>query len=387
MYNESRHLTSLFILVLVPVAAGATPLGSTHEGVSEPTAESLQEWGNEVMQQVQRDYWLDEAGLYAERFRARARGNRKPAFMWSAGVQLTALAAAARNDPHGYTTQLTNHIESLSSYWSTHDGIGGFNAVPNPTAADRFYDDNAWIVLALLEVFDLTGDPRYLSEAKKTLAFVLSGEDTLLGGGIYWRETAKETKNTCSNGPAIVGALEIYQRSQEPVYLETARRLYDWTCSRLQDPQDDLFWDNVSLEGKVDHRKYSYNTALMIRANCLFYEVTRESEYLIEAQRMAKSAAQRWCDSETGAVRDFGKFAHMLLEAFLCVHQLDKDRRWLTIIEKSLRCLHSRVRDPNGRYPPRWDAESTKELKSFELIDQASAARAYLISVPVFAPK
>ena len=41
--------------------------------------------------------------------------------------------------------------------------------------------------------------------------------------------------------------------------------------------------------------------------------------------------------------------------------------------------VHTNVRDRNGRYAHRWDQRQAEALKSYLLIDQASAARAYFV--------
>ena len=297
-----------------------------------------------------------------------------------AGVQLTALAAAAEFDPGTYVPQLTAYADALEKHWIVDNGIGGYSVLPEQQRADRYYDDNVWIVLALIETLEATRDEKYLERAEATMRFVLSGEDDELGGGIYWRERRRNSKNTCSNAPAIVAALRLYQKTTNPQHLATAERLYDWTCSHLQDEEDGLFWDNLRLSGRLDRRKYSYNSALMIRANCLFFEVTKDPKYLAEAQRIARSAIAHWIVPETGAVKDGGRFAHLLLESLLAVGRRDQDPQWLNIVKSSVQFARQNVRDSNGRYAHRWDRSHPQVLESFQLIDQASAARAFFVT-------
>ena len=255
---------------------------ATHNRTAIRPAQFAQ-WGTETLETIKRDLWLADRGLYAEKATAGGVRPTVPAFMWGAGVQLTALAAAAQFDAGTYVPQLAAYADALEKYWIVHNGIGGYSVLPEQQRADRYYDDNVWIVLALIETLEATRDEKYLERAEATMRFVLSGEDDELGGGIYWRERRRNSKNTCSNAPAIVAALRLYQKTTNPQHLATAERLYDWTCSHLQDEEDGLFWDNLRLSGRLDRRKYSYNSALMIRANCLFFEVTKDPKYLAEA--------------------------------------------------------------------------------------------------------
>lgn len=343
-----------------------------------PEADSLQAWGEEALALIDQRLWLPERGLYAERTR---RGGPDPAFMWSCGVQLSALNAAARLNPEKYTPRLISYAGALQTYWKKHNGVEGYDVLPAPSAPDRYYDDNAWIVLGMLELHELTGKQRWLNRAEATLRFVYSGEDETLGGGLYWREKELTSKNTCTNAPAIVGALRLHQLGREADWLAAAERTRQWTVAQLQD-DDGLFLDNVGVggdrEGRIDQRKFSYNTALMIRANVLFYQITGEQRWLAEAQRLARQAVDRWVNPETGGIRDGGRFAHLLIDALLALHAVDRDQQWLDSSRRSLRRLHDDLRDERGRYSGHWDRPASGRERGMSLLDQASAARAFL---------
>ena len=350
--------------------------GSRAQQPPAAAAAKFAQWGDETLAAIDRDFWLADQKLYAEKANLGQRPTQ-PAFTWGASVQLSALAAAARFNPAKYQKPLTDYADQLQSYWVQSGGIGGYDVLPVRSSVDRYYDDNAWMALALLETSDLTGERKYLDRAASTLRFVLSGEDDSLGGGIYWRENPRRTKNTCANAPAVVAALRLFQATHDQRHLADAERLYAWVKSNLQDPADGLYWDNIRPSGHVDRRKFSYNAALMVRANCLFYVVKHNSKSLAEAERIAQSAASHWIDPKSGAVRDAGRFAHMLLEALLAFDQLSDRPRWQTTVCRSLEYVHQYVRDPNGHYPASWHDARTSALAEFQLIDQASAARAY----------
>lgn len=342
--------------------------------------DEFRSWGEDALRTIEDDFWLPESNLYAEWAQPTVPiEQQRPAFMWSAGVQVSALAAATSLDQKQHGPKLTRYIDALQKYWHEHNGIGGYDVLPNTQKPDRYYDDNAWIVLALLDSYTTTNDLKHLARAAETFTFVLSGEDQVLGGGVYWRENRQKSKNTCSNAPAIVAALRLYQQTNQPRYLNIARRLYVWTHARLQDRESGLFLDNLRLSGEVDRRIFSYNSAVMIEANCLFYQVTDDPKYLHEAQRIANAAEARWIDLETGAVRDSGKFAHMLLESLIALWQCDSDPHWIRVAKKSLTYVHEELRDSAGHYPVRWNQPPTAPLQKFQLIDQASAARAFLV--------
>lgn len=351
----------------------------------EPAATSAAEfaqWGEETLNMIHRDLWLADQELYAERARL-GRPPRQPAYMWGAGVQLSALAAAARVDQAQYYDRMESYAAALDAYLVKHNGIAGYDVQPAQPKPDRYYDDNAWIVLAMLEAYSLTKDAQYLDRAKSAMRYVLSGEDDQLGGGIYWRENTRDSKNTCSNAPAIVGCLLLHRATGDAKYLATAQQLFAWTEKHLRDEEDGLYLDNVDLAGKIDRRKFTYNTAVMIRANCLLHAATGEAKYLAEAQRMAEAAALRWIDAETGAIRDAGRFAHMLLEALTAVDRSTGKPRWRHLTQECAAYVHANLRDSRGHYGSRWDRPPGEPWRQYELLDQASAARAFFHAAAV----
>jgi uncharacterized protein YyaL (SSP411 family) len=298
--------------------------------------------------------------------------------MWGSGVQLTAVVAAAQLDKPAWLPKVRRFIAGLDAYWQPAGPTPGYDVLPVPKPPDRYYDDNLWIVLALADAYDLSRDAAWRDRAEATFAFVLTGEDNKLDGGIYWQEQKKTSKNTCSNAPAVAAALRLYQTTAKPTYLETAKRLYQWTNAHLQD-SDGLYFDNIKLDGTVGKSKYSYNTALMIRANVLFHAITKDEKYLTEAQRLAKAAEAHWIKPQTGGVADGAQFAHLLCESFLALYADDHNRHWRDLVERALVFLHDKDRDAKGHYGDRWDTTLTQPLSEVSLIHQASAARAFLV--------
>ena len=362
--NLAARLLLLWLGILLPAHGADLP--------------PFEQWGTETLVAIRKDLWLPKLHLYAEQAPDEHGVPAHPSFMWGVGVQLTALAAASVVQPEKYLAETRDYADAIQVYWLDHDGQEGFDALPGTHDTDRYYDDNAWLVLALAEVFEVTKDRKYLDRSAATFRFVTSCEDNQLGGGLYWREKFLSSKNTCTNGPAIVGALRLYQLTGEDKYLETAKRLYAWVNSHLQD-KDGLYWDNIRLDGRITRQKYSYNSALMIRANCLFHKITGEARYLDEARRVAQAAEKVWV-RENGAVADSGRFAHLLLEAFLAVHARDNDPHWADLVRRTLVYVHGELLGQDGRYPQRWDRRSDGSPKESMLLNQASPARAYWLA-------
>jgi predicted alpha-1,6-mannanase (GH76 family) len=224
----------------------------------------------------------------------------------------------------------------------------------------------------------LTKNPDYLKKSIETWKFVISGWDNKLGGGIYWCEQKKESKNTCSNAPGSVLALKLYEATKDTAFLNWGVRIYNWTKTNLQDTTDYLYFDNKSLSGKIGRQKYTYNSGQMLQAAALLYKLTGQKAYLDEAQQIAKSAINHFTENYTTAegkqIRLFKNtgnwFNAILFRGYAELYQLDKNKEFVIIFEENLDQLWNRVRDKNGLFSKDWKGEKDDEYKW--LLDQAS---------------
>lgn len=277
----------------------------------------------EVADEIQRDFWNPQTGIYAEKL-----GEKGPGAAWSCGVMFSALAAAARHDPDHYRPVLKKSVDAFDTYWDRKQPLGGYEPFPTDgDGHDKYYDDNEWLVIAFLEAREVTGQPEYLRRAAQTMKFVLSGwDDTFLGGGIWWHEKREQkvrAKNTCANAPAAVACLGLARVSpptEARGQLADARRIVDWTVANLQLPNS-LFADTKDIAGDGMNRvSLTYNSALMLRAFLGLYRVTNNPQFLQRAQRIAV-AAGALVNEKTGVFYDHKKWAHLMVEADLALYR------------------------------------------------------------------
>jgi hypothetical protein len=307
------------------------------------------------------------------------------AFMWDNGVQWRALVDAARYDPAKYKPLLTTFGASLrQDYWDPRPkgSPPGFNAYcSGPGGDDKYYDDNAWLVLGFLEAYDLTHAPLYLQWAKETQAFVLSGWDETLGGGIFWK-LKHESKNTCVTAPAAVAALSLSTRGGGRDQLDWGLRLHKWTDATLQD-KDGLYWDNIRLDGTVEKAKWTYNTGLMIEADVLLSQMRHDPKALAEAERSADAAIKEWQDLDTGRFENGANFTHLLGESLIRLYEVDHKIAYLNSVRRHAAYGYRYVHDgAQGGYWSDWRARDHKPDEAKELLENASDARLFWLLAP-----
>ena len=191
----------------------------------------------------------------------------------------------------------------------------------------RFYDDNQWIGIAYMDAYHRAKDTAYLNLSKDIYDFMLTGYDTIAGGGLYWKEFDSTTKNTCSNGPGILLALQLYKATSEKKYLDTAILLYNWVNKNLRSPEG-LYYDNIKLPSRqIDKRIYTYNTGTMLQSDVLLYQITGKKEYLVSAQQMALNSLNYFY--KNGLFPGNYWFNAVLLRGYAALYKVDRRKTYV----------------------------------------------------------
>ncbi len=372
-------------IVIVPVLAMglgivAGPKLSVGSPLKSQETSRLESWGKLVIKNSLTDFRLPHTNILSEQAvpvggGAGYRAKPQPAFAWTQSMMVLMLAAAAKCDPD-YDRMLWIYVHAISAYRRMGHGVGGFDVLPGKVPLDRYYDDNEWMTWGFLRAYAATHNQTYLAIARRNFKFVLSGESTQLGGGIFWHEQARKSKNTCSNAPAIIDALKLYSATDDSRYLTIARQLYKWLNAHLLDRKDDLYWDHINLNGKIDRMTWSYNTGAMLIANCLFYRTLHKAVYLRRAEKLADTAQRRWVNPTNGGINDPGFFAWVLLDGYGQLYKIDHNDHWRNIVLRALNYVHAHCINARGLYGPQWD-QPVDAIKAVKLINQASVGGAY----------
>ncbi len=271
------------------------------------------EQAKEVMEHIQEHFWDRRSGLYM----AKSGGN-EPDMIWGSGVMFSAVLAASRHEKE-YRSVTRKFFDAMDAYWDVKAEIPGYEPARTQGGNDKYYDDNAWMVLTFLEAYEQTRESRYLKRAEEVLEFVVSGWDEEAGGGIWWHEQHKGGgKNTCANAPAALGCFRLARFEKDAAAAKwnaQGEKITVWTVKTLQG-ENGLFWDNIEVAtGKINKAQLTYNSALMLRCFLSLYSRTKEQFYLTEAMRIGKAAAGM--AGSDGVYRDPIKWSHLMVEADL----------------------------------------------------------------------
>lgn len=85
---------------------------------------------------------------------------------------------------NSYMPYLDSLVDGMEMYKDTTRTPVGYQAYPSKfKVVDRYYDDNGLVAIDYMESYFNTQNPVYLERAKTVFEFILSGWDDLLGGG------------------------------------------------------------------------------------------------------------------------------------------------------------------------------------------------------------
>jgi len=294
-------------------------------------------------------------------------------YLWPFSGTLSAITALYEVEKKSeYLNFLEKEVlPGLEKYYDTQRSPQAYASYINSApASDRFYDDNVWLGLDFTELYKLTGKKKYLDKATLIWKFILSGMDDKLGGGIYWCEQKKESKNTCSNAPGSVYAFKLFEATGDSAYFHKGKQLYEWTKKNLQDT-DYLYFDNVRLDGEIGKAKFAYNSGQMMQSASLQYKLTKDRQYLLEAQNIAKACYDYFFTDFNGKdgssfhliKKGDAWFTAIMLRGFVDLYQLDNNPVYLDAFKKNMDYAWKYSKDENGLFNKDFSGQEPDDKK------------------------
>jgi hypothetical protein len=383
-----KHISFALLLVLITTGCGAArKVELSNIAKAQSTLDSVYRYYS-----VQNTTLLRETFPFNSDYAATYLDNQDQAkpnpysFLWPYSGSLSAVSAIMMHKKtKGVESYLTAKVlPGLAHYFDTTRSPFAYASYINDAPpSDRFYDDNVWLGIDFTELYLHTSKAEYLEKAKLIWKFIESGTDEKLGGGIYWCEQSKKSKNTCSNAPGAVYALKLFEATKDSSYFKQGKALYEWTKNTLQDKNDYLYFDNIGLNGRIQKRKYAYNSGQMLQAAALLYKLTDKKEYLVDAQNIAQSAHNYFFEDFSAADGSKMKilkkgdiwFTAIMFRGFVELYHLDKNKTYLQDFDKNLNFAWKNMREQNGLFNSDWSGQ-TKD-KSKWLLTQFAMAEMY----------
>jgi predicted alpha-1,6-mannanase (GH76 family) len=160
-----------------------------------------------------------------------------------------------------------------------------------------YFDDEAWMALALLRAHDLLGEPAYLGRAAWLLddIAVNASDASCCGtapGGLWW-DRAHTQKATASNAVPVIAAARLFRRTGERRFLDFARGTYAFWREHMVDAATFQVADHIRPSGEKVWWGFTYDGGAMIGAALALHAATGEEGYLADARRLAAFVLER----------------------------------------------------------------------------------------------
>ena len=152
----------------------------------------------------------------------------------------------------------------------------------NGSWVNDYYDDMAWLALALERAGRLAGVERPKAIKKLTEEFINAWvpED---GGGIPWRKQ-DQFFNAPANGPAAIFLARSEQR------LRRAQQMSDWIDETLIDPETHLVFDGLKA-GSLVRAQYTYCQGVVLGLEAELAARTDDPEHAERVHRLVAAVA------------------------------------------------------------------------------------------------
>ncbi|MFI4992675.1 MAG: glycoside hydrolase family 76 protein [Solirubrobacterales bacterium] len=264
---------------------------------------------------MQNTYYIPGSGLYeGEPF----------SFLWPFSQALAATVSMA-NIPSvksSFAHEVKVRLVGLRSYLDTNNSgapegtftstLAGFDGTVAPPAGPggtKYYDDNEWVGIELMRIYEQTHEAAVLGTAEGIMAFEMAswktagpeGQQIACPGGIPFSNAAENReRNTITDAPAAELGVQLYRLTSNPQYLQFAEMAYEWVRNCLTAPNG-LYGDHIYPNGAIDSTEWSYNQGTMIGAGVLLYQATGNSYYLYQARQTAKAALAYFTPERLGS--------------------------------------------------------------------------------------
>jgi len=235
-----------------------------------------------------------------------------------------------------------------------------------------YYDDMAWMALALLRAYLLSGENTFLQRTLELWTDLQGGWNEHCGGGIAWRKIQLDYKNTPANAPVAILAARLHRHFQRPQDLEWAVKIYAWLEHHLVDPETGFVWDGMNREGNglVDLEwALSYNEGTFIGAAQALWLETADPRFRNAARRTLEATRAKLCDPHTLELPaegggDGGLFKGILVR-YATDWALENDPQALELLEANAKLLW-KAQSESLLFGPSWtqSAPTPNDLSS-----------------------
>ena len=162
---------------------------------------------------------------------------------------------------------------------------------------DTWNDDLAWMTLAMLQGYQITGNATFLNKAVSAWNIAYDrGWDAKYGGGGIWENMdnfvhgdGRADKCSLSNNPFITAGVALYQITGDAAYLTKSEAIYAWVRGNLFNTTTGQVNEGVkwpignTAGGFLENSNNVYNSGSFVEAANILFRITGKEQYYQDA--------------------------------------------------------------------------------------------------------
>ena len=187
----------------------------------------------------------------------------------------------------------TNFISRNGSTWYQ-KGVSGYN---------EYNDDIAWMCIACVRAYLLTGTAKYRSTAKSNFDGMFKRADCYGNDLLQWKHGSGQGTNSCINGPAAVCACYLAIAQADDSYYEKAKKTYLAERATLFEMSGGKptgkVWDSYDQDSKnYNYWASTYNQGTNLGAAIMLYNHYKDPMFKEDADAIIKWSEANMANSK-----------------------------------------------------------------------------------------
>jgi predicted alpha-1,6-mannanase (GH76 family) len=272
-------------------------------------------------------------------------------------------------------TDSTIYLDQIENTYRVNEN-GGF--------LNFYFDDQGWWALAWVHAYDLTGQTKYLTMAESIFANMTTGWDQICGGGIWWTKE-RGYKNAIANSLFLITAAKLYNRTQEPRYLDWAQRT--WTWFDQSGMINELNLVNDGLRDCQNNRDitWTYNQGVVIGGLVELYKATNDESLLDRAKLIADATIEliveegilrEPCELSFNCGGDGPQFKGVFMRHLRALYDVTQEVRYREFLELNANSIWDVARNEENQFGLKWGtrfdrADASRQSSAMDAINGA----------------
>jgi Glycosyl hydrolase family 76 len=228
--------------------------------------------------------------------------------------------------------------------------LPGYSPYPGDRAAntETWFDDNGWWGLAFVNAYRATGSERWLTDAKRALAYIAAAGWDTRNGGLWWNTDHPYKAGAALASDTLLATL-LYQLTKSSFALEQARKFLAWGNSAGFSAADGLYAGSSLNPTPID-----YAEGPLIYAQALLCTTTGTASDCDRAEQQKSQSLKRF-----GYLLDFSpQYDAIYLQWMLALYSLSHERTLYALAADNARNAQTRARNGEGLYLLSWNGET-----------------------------